>query len=62
MTCIPKAFNKFKFLKIAGVKTVKKYTYSAKSSDNAGKWFVVDAGNDTPGRLATQVAARIRGR
>jgi len=41
---------------------VKKYTYSAKSSDNAGKWFVVDAEGMILGRLATQVAARIRGK
>ena len=31
---------------------MKKYTYSAKSSDNPGNWFVVDA----------QVAARLRGK
>ncbi|WP_051284111.1 50S ribosomal protein L13 [Desulforegula conservatrix] len=41
---------------------MKKYTYSAKSSDNAGKWFVVDAEGMILGRLATQVAARIRGK
>jgi len=41
---------------------VKKYTYSAKSSDNAGKWFVIDAEGLILGRLATQVAARIRGK
>lgn len=41
---------------------MKKYTYSAKDSDNAGKWFVVDAEGLVLGRLATQVAARIRGK
>ncbi len=41
---------------------MKKYTYSAKSSDNAGKWYVVDAEGLILGRLATQVAARIRGK
>jgi large subunit ribosomal protein L13 len=42
--------------------TVKKYTYSAKQSDNAGKWWVVDAEGAILGRLATQVAARLRGK
>ncbi len=41
---------------------MKKYTYSAKSSDNAGKWYVVDAEGMILGRLATQIAARIRGK
>jgi large subunit ribosomal protein L13 len=42
--------------------TVKKYTYSARPSDNAGKWWVVDAEGAILGRLATQVAARLRGK
>jgi len=41
---------------------VKKYTYSAKSSDNEGKWWVVDAQDAVLGRLASQVAARLRGK
>jgi large subunit ribosomal protein L13 len=41
---------------------VKKYTYSAKSSDNPDKWWVVDADGAVLGRLATQVAARLRGK
>lgn len=41
---------------------MKKYTYSAKDSDNAGKWYVVDAEGLILGRLATQIAARIRGK
>jgi len=41
---------------------VKKYTYSAKSSDNEGKWFVVDARGAILGRLATSVAARLQGK
>jgi large subunit ribosomal protein L13 len=41
---------------------VKKYTYSAKSSDNEGKWFVVDASGAILGRLATSVAARLQGK
>lgn len=39
-----------------------KYTYSAKSSDNEGQWWVVDAQDAVLGRLASQVAARLRGK
>lgn len=41
---------------------MKKYTYSAKASDNKGKWYVVDAEGMVLGRLATVVAAHIRGK
>jgi large subunit ribosomal protein L13 len=41
---------------------VKKYTYSAKRSDNADKWYIVDAEGAVLGRLATFVASRIRGK
>jgi large subunit ribosomal protein L13 len=41
---------------------VKKYTYSAKDSDNEGKWYVVDADGAVLGRLASNVAARLRGK
>jgi large subunit ribosomal protein L13 len=41
---------------------VKKYTYSAKSSDNPNKWWIVDADGMVLGRLATEIAARIRGK
>jgi large subunit ribosomal protein L13 len=41
---------------------VKKYTYSAKSTENQGKWWVVDARDAVLGRLASQVAARLRGK
>ncbi|PIE71060.1 MAG: 50S ribosomal protein L13 [Deltaproteobacteria bacterium] len=41
---------------------MKKYTYSAKRSDNAEKWYVVDATDMPLGRLATVVASRIRGK
>jgi len=41
---------------------VKKYTYSAKKSDNAGKWCVVDAKDMVLGRLATSIASRLRGK
>ncbi|OQX22139.1 MAG: 50S ribosomal protein L13 [Desulfobacteraceae bacterium IS3] len=41
---------------------MKKYTYSAKESDNKDKWWIVDAQGAVVGRLATQIAARIRGK
>lgn len=41
---------------------MKKYTYSAKISDNPGNWFVVDAEGAVLGRLASRVAARLRGK
>ena len=41
---------------------MKKYTYSAKNSDNEGKWWVVDAEGAVLGRLASQVASRLRGK
>jgi len=41
---------------------VKKYTVSAKQSDNPGKWWVVDAEGAVLGRLASQVAARLKGK
>jgi large subunit ribosomal protein L13 len=41
---------------------VKKYTYSAKNSDNPNKWWVVDADGAVLGRLASQVAAALRGK
>lgn len=41
---------------------MKKYTYSAKDSDNQDKWWVVDAEGAILGRLASQVAARLRGK
>jgi len=41
---------------------LKKYTYSAKRSDNKENWLVVDAKDKVLGRLASQVAYRIRGK
>ena len=41
---------------------MKKYTYSAKTSDNKDKWLIVDANGATLGRLASQVASRLRGK
>jgi large subunit ribosomal protein L13 len=45
-----------------GEKQVKKYTYSAKDTDNQGRWYLVDAENAILGRLASTVAARLRGK
>ena len=41
---------------------MKKYTYSAKDTDNQDKWWVVDAKDAILGRLASQVAATLRGK
>lgn len=41
---------------------MKKYTYSAKRSDNKENWCVIDATDKVLGRLASQVAYRIRGK
>lgn len=41
---------------------MKKYTYSAKRSDNNENWCVIDAKDQILGRLASQVASRIRGK
>ena len=41
---------------------MKKYTASLKSSDNLGKWYVIDAEDAVLGRLATKVATHLRGK
>jgi len=41
---------------------VKKYTYSANSSDVNTKWLVVDADGKVLGRLASAVAAHLKGK
>ena len=41
---------------------MKKYTYSAKNTDNPDKWWLVDAEGAVLGRLASQVAAALRGK
>ncbi len=41
---------------------MKKYTYSAKENDIQKKWWVVDADGMVLGRLASVVAARLRGK
>jgi large subunit ribosomal protein L13 len=44
------------------VPIVKKYTTSAKEGDVQGKWFIADADGAVLGRLASGVAARLRGK
>jgi large subunit ribosomal protein L13 len=44
------------------LRKLKKYTYSAKRSDNKEKWCVIDAKDKVLGRLASQIAYRIRGK
>jgi large subunit ribosomal protein L13 len=41
---------------------VKKYTYSAKQNDIEKKWLIVDAEGMVLGRLASEIAARLRGK
>ena len=41
---------------------MKKYTYSAKQSDNKNKWCIVNAEGAILGRLATLIASRLRGK
>jgi len=41
---------------------VKKYTQSAKKGEHKENWWVVDAEGQVLGRLATTVAARLRGK
>jgi large subunit ribosomal protein L13 len=41
---------------------VKKYTYSGTNADNENKWWVVDAEGAVLGRLASKVAATLRGK
>lgn len=41
---------------------MKKYTPSAKNSDNQNKWYVVDAEGAVLGRMASEIAARLKGK
>ena len=41
---------------------MKKYTYSAKQTDNPNKWAIVDANGAVLGRLASKIAFRLRGK
>lgn len=47
---------------VKGARNVDRKTYSAKPGDVQRKWFVVDAEGLTLGRLATTVAATLRGK
>ncbi len=47
---------------VAGRIEVKKYTYSAKKEDTVDKWWLVDAEGQVLGRLASSIAARLRGK
>jgi large subunit ribosomal protein L13 len=44
------------------VEKLKKYTYSAKREENKENWCIIDATDKVLGRLASQVAYRIRGK
>ena len=37
-------------------------TYSAKASEVQRDWFVIDASGKTLGRMATEIARRLRGK
>ena len=41
---------------------MKKYTYSAKKTDIGSRWVVIDANGAILGRLASNVASRLRGK
>ncbi len=41
---------------------MKKYTISAKATDNLDKWCIVDAKDAILGRLASKIAYRLRGK
>lgn len=41
---------------------MKKYTYFAKKEDMPEKWWLVDANGAVLGRLASQIAAQLRGK
>ncbi|MDL1963005.1 MAG: 50S ribosomal protein L13 [Deltaproteobacteria bacterium] len=41
---------------------MRKYTYSAKQSDNKNKWCIVNAEGAILGRLSTLIASRLRGK
>ncbi|MDY6832575.1 MAG: 50S ribosomal protein L13 [Thermodesulfobacteriota bacterium] len=41
---------------------MKKYTYSARETDRSDKWYLVDADGVILGRMASEIAARLRGK
>jgi large subunit ribosomal protein L13 len=50
------------FINFRSANNVKKYTYSARKSDNEGKWSLVDADGAILGRVATIIASRLQGK
>ncbi|MBL8007643.1 MAG: 50S ribosomal protein L13 [Ignavibacteria bacterium] len=46
----------------AGIKKTNKITKFAVSGENTHKWYVVDANGRTLGRMASEIAKRIRGK
>ncbi len=55
-------FRNAGLIKFRSLKNVKKYTYSAKRSDNEGKWGLIDANGAVLGRVATVIASRLQGK
>jgi large subunit ribosomal protein L13 len=49
-------------LNFRSAQKLKKYTYSARKSDNQGNWGLVDANGAVLGRLATTIAFRLQGK
>ena len=49
-------------LNFRSAQKLKKYTYSARKSDNQGNWGLVDANGAVLGRLATTIASRLQGK
>lgn len=41
---------------------MKKYTYSAKATDKTNNWYVVNAEGRVLGRMASEIARRLRGK
>lgn len=41
---------------------MKKYTYSAKTADKTDNWYVINAEGRVLGRMATEIARRLRGK
>ena len=41
---------------------MKKYTYSAKATDKTNNWYVIDAEGRVLGRMASEIARRLRGK
>jgi len=62
LTGFEESFKYAGFIKFRSAKNVKKYTYSAKKSDNEGKWGLVDANGVILGRVATVIASRLQGK